>query len=355
MASWIFPKDFLLMYFNRVFSYGRNIIEVRAPLYDLKLFSLDRNFRIRKLISREHFESRRKDMEASRTREFPTWYDFKDCFLTSSALRPRGWSAFLDRIEGIREGARKPSGKVTPVYLAIDTNVAYARIFSRHFPYVKEDSFLEPDDFSYVMSGIIRKEIDNRIRYRYGKEDLSTIFAKVRDKDFLSRLAYRNELATRKAKLAQNEIDFLTKGLGALEITPQDYDFDKEKRDIIIAESYKSFKEENDVEVLLLTFDQNMVNHAKNARLEPFAFEYPRDEDMRNATDPWAIHPLIHDLAIVFGGLRLNPFSAYVFGEWNGKSTEDYEKERVMLQVDDRLPFLKELDREVNISRSLWK
>ena len=56
--------------------------------------------------------------------------------------------------------------------------------------------------------------------------------------------------------------------------------------------------------------------------------------------NPWSLHCLIHDLAVTFGVVQLSPLDIHVWGEWQGKQTEDYELERVKIDIGESIPFL---------------
>jgi hypothetical protein len=274
-------------------------------------------------------------------REAPKWFDFKDCFLSAGAIRPREWDEFIEQILHLRTRMQGPSRARKPTYIGIDTNVAYVRLFSRHFPYVGEEE-IDPDCLELVISELVRKEIDRRIGYRYRTEDLGRLAGIAKEGHLLKGLARANELSTRKAKLAQNELDYLTKALGALEVSGSKLSKDKERVDRDIAESYSDFQDSHSADVILVTLDQNMIDHAKNAHLSTAAMRFPTDESFKDLNNLWSMHSLLHDLAVIFGVVQLHPLEIYIWGEWGGKQTEDYELERVRIFIGDSVPFADE-------------
>lgn len=355
MAEFILPKDYLILLLNKAFRYGRKVLRIKEPFYGLELFSIDEKMRISKIVSGHEFREERDKVVHGLGRldwEAPEWFDFKDCFLSSAALRPREWDGFVEQIHHIRARMTGPSRPRKPVYIGIDTNVAYSRIFSRHFPYVGHEE-INPDCLELVVSELVRKEVDRRIGYRYKPDEVEALSSRARARGLVRRLGRTNKLSTRKAKLAQNEIDFLTKDLGALEVSGRDLAKDKERVDRDIAASYADFQESHSAEVILVTFDQNMVDHAKNARLSTAVMRFPVNEALGAIDNPWSLHSLIHDLAVTFGVVQLSPLDIHVWGEWQGKQTEDYELERVKIDIGESIPFLERFAKQAERCRKI--
>lgn len=342
MADFVLEKDYLILLLNQLFRSGRKVVHVKDPFYGLDLFTIDDKFKVSKIVPRQTYEDAWRAVSQSLgavRREAPEWYDFKDCFLSAGAIRPREWEEFISQIHHLRSRMRGPSRARKPTYLGIDTNVAYLRIFSRHFPYVGEEP-IDPDCLELVISELVRGEVDRRIGYRYRAEDVSSLVANAREGHILRGLKRANKLFTRKAKLAQNELDFLTKELGALEVSGSELSKDKERVDRDIAESYSDFQNTHSADVILITLDQNMIDHAKNARLSTAAMRFPLDESLKDIDNPWSLHCLLHDLAILYGVVQLHPLDVWIWGEWNGKQTEDYELERVRIHIGDSVPIV---------------
>jgi hypothetical protein len=344
MAEHILSKDYVILLLNQIFRSGRNIVRVKEPFYGLELFTIDDKMAISKIVSRQKYMDAWQKVSQSLgplRREAPKWFDFKDCFLSAGAVRPREWDEFVEQILHLRTRMQGPSRARKPTYLGIDTNVAYVRLFSRHFPYIGDEE-IDPDCLELVISELVRKEIDRRIGYRYKTEDVGRLAGAAKEGHLLKGLARANEFSTRKAKLAQNELDYLTKGLGALEVSGPKLSKDKERVDRDIAESYADFQDTHSADVILITLDQNMIDHAKNARLSTAAMRFPVDESFTDFSNPWSVHCLLHDLAVIFGVVQLYPLEVYIWGEWNGKQTEDYELERVRIFIGDSVPFADE-------------
>ncbi len=340
MSEWVLPKEFLMALVNRTFQHGRRAVSIRYPLYGHELFSVDQGFVVSGATTKGKFDAAKDaatSWDPSAIHEAPTWGDFISCFAWSGAVRPPNLGDFAAWASQTLDDQRRPDRAARPLFLAVDTNVAYTRVLSRQFPLEAAKGAIQASAFQYLLSDVVRREVDEQIKHKY-RGDLATLFRKPEQQAFLREIGGRNVLVARKAKLAQNEIDFLDKQLNALPLPASEFPEDKEDRDVLIATAYGGFSRERNVEVTLLTMDQNMVEHAKNARVRCFPLTVPADPALKGVRLHHALPALLHDLAVVLGVIVLDPFGTVVYGEWPGKTTADYGAERVKVVLDDRPP-----------------
>ncbi len=243
---------------------------------------------------------------------------------------------------------RHPERSARALFLAVDTNVAYNRLFSRHFPLDGPEGPIHASSFQYLLSDIVRREIDEQIKRKY-RGELDRLFRRPEHEAILREIGGRNVFVARKAKLAQNEIDFLDKQLNALSLHTPEFPADKEDRDVAIAQQYGEFSRERNVDVALLTMDQNMADHAKNAKLLCFPLTVPANPVVRGVPLHHSLPSLLHDLAVVLGAIVVDPFGTVVFGEWQGKTSADYGAERVKTVLDDRAPIADSVTRDFRV------
>jgi hypothetical protein len=136
------------------------------------------------------------------------------------------------------------------------------------------------------------------------------------------------------AKLALNEMSFLMGELRALRIKGNSVK-GKEFNDIEIARSYGEWASEEDYDVLLITADRDMTDHARSSELMTIQLEYPHEVPEHGRIDPWAVSDLLYDLALMLGVVSLANAGLTVFGEWRGKTSSDYVEENVMVAFED--------------------
>ena len=347
-------KQFLVALANRVFKHGRGLLTFRSPLIEKPLLKVDREFKTREVIDHDAFASSRKVAvhgDPAANEEMPIWKDFTLALQASGAIKPRNWEAFLEWLSGVEKDSKSPEHVTNPVAIAIDTNVAYNRLFSRHL----DPAWGPARDFTILCSQGVIGEIDCHIGGKVGREELRRLYLAPRHEPYLDQLANRNSLETRRAKLAQNEIDYLKKEHRAVPTPCGAYQGDKEAFDAEIARSYASSVHDRALSAYMITFDQNMGDHAKNAGLPRFILEPPDEKLFSGASLELALPALIHDMAVLFGVLVMEPFGIHIWGEWAGKTSADYEAERVRIEMESKTPIVDLLSRDVEIGQALFK
>ncbi len=258
----------------------------------------------------------------------------------------------VDQIYKVMQETReKRNRSARLVFFGVDTNIAYLRFFSRNLPYNFKGTMLQARDFRYVVSDVVRREIDTSIRDKYNGIQIRKMRENFAQSGLLSGFFNASGKVTRRAKDADAEINLLRRDFGALKASSTEYSEHKEERDILIAQSYRIFQMDENVDVVLFTADQDMVNHAMSADLEPVFVKFPPDiYDLCCPVNGTKMCNLLYTIAIRFGAVSLRKPDIAILGEWIGKGPEDYYNERVWVQIDD--PELrKSTARHVRISR----
>ena len=346
--TFVVEKQFLVSLANRIFKHGRGRIAFRSPLVQPQLLAVDPDFRAASVVQREAFRDARRAIvghDDVADREMPTWSDFTQAIQACGAVPPRNFPEFLEslgRIEGDSGRAKSPA-------IAIDSNVAYNRLFSRHLDHVFDTS----GAFRVLVSRGVRGEIDSRIRDKVSREELSRLYSSQPLAPYLDQLGNRNGLGTRKAKLAQNEVDYLTARHSPIEAPCGAFEGDKEAFDREISKGYATSAEQQRLDAYMVTFDQNMINHAKNAGLRSLGLVLPEAERIKGASLERSLPALVHDLAVIFGVIVVEPFDICVWGEWSGKTSDDYASERLRIEMDSDSPIMKAFARDVDLGQRL--
>ncbi|MFQ5911448.1 MAG: hypothetical protein ACE5IJ_12130 [Thermoplasmata archaeon] len=279
----------------------------------------------------------------------PLWEDISEVFQASGAIPPRNWDVFLRWLRAIQSEAMDSQRIVNPVALAVDTNVAYLHLFSRYLGLDHE----EARGFTVLVSQGVRAEIDHHIGAKASRQYLRELYRVPSLAPYIEELGNRNALETRRAKLAQNELDYLTVHRRALRVPCGPFTGNKESFDIEIARSYAAFAQQNRLSGYLLTYDQNMADHAKNVGLPCFVLEMPDLSAFVGASMEGAFASVLHDLAVLFGVVLIEPFEIRVWGEWKGKTSADYESERVRVDIDSRHSIAELFARDTALGYSL--
>jgi hypothetical protein len=77
--------------------------------------------------------------------------------------------------------------------------------------------------------------------------------------------------------------------------------------------------------------------------------KYPLDIPEKLKIDHWLLVELLYDLSLVFATISLKGLGITIMGDWAGKSTDEYYKERLKLVIDDSSSLRGILERDHRI------
>ncbi len=331
----IISKDEIFILLNEYYLKGEKEITVGYPFYDISLFTLNlENFKIDNIVKeREFYQFKRKLNEFLR-RDMPDYGDLVDSFISSGIIDFENKEELNEIFALLKKAIADKTVYIKPIFLGIDTNIAYYRIISRRLR----------DEFKYVVSQIVVDEIDARIHTKYSGRMLHSL-DNFPYHEFVREFANASSKEARKAKNAMNEVNFLFDKLDAFRTGESTETKDKEIRDREIALQYSKFAKEVDAEIVLLTADKDMSFHAQAQGISSIYFKLPHRIYPINI-DPLRIPYLLYDLAVNFGAIRVN--NTIILSEWRGKDVENYLNENLKIyNVDENLA------KDLNICRRL--
>lgn len=358
MSGVVMSRRELQILANCIHAGDTRYVHTSYPFYGLDLFTLDiKRPELKDIVSAKAFDSerlaRRPSDRSVSADELPTYNDLRTCLLTSGFLRYRNHDEAARRLYGLREEAKDPNKRARPVFVGVDTNILYYRFLSRTMPMRDPDTgrTVEAGDFRYVLSDVVRVEVDSRITHKYSRVEIDALGTLFERKELLREFRNASGRRERAAKLAFNEMAYLMAELRALRVrgTPVR---DKEMNDIGIARSYGEWASEEDHDVLLLTADEDMMNHARTSELMALQLEYPHEVPRHGRLDPWAVSDLLYDLTVTFGALSLDNAGVTLLGEWGGKTSTDYSKEHVKALFEDD-GARAEVERQLGLCRAV--
>lgn len=358
MKELVLSRRELQILTNALFRSDHRYIHVSYPFYGIELFTLDIDKpELTKIVRADRLDwsrSERKPLNRSFSAdELPSYNDLRNCMLSSGFIDYRNEGEIASKLLALKDEARDPNKRPRPVFVAVDTNVLYDRFLSRHLPLKDEVSgrTVEAQDFRYVLSEIVQMEIDSKITHKYSREEIQGLASVLSHPELLREFQNASGRRERIAKLAFNEMNYLLTELRALRIKGTAAR-DKERNDIEIAQSYKQWARGGDYDVLLITADEDMVNHARTSELMTLQLDLPFEVPDHARIDPWRVSDLLYDLAVTFGVVSLDNECIVIMGEWGGKSSSDYlgENVRVRFSTDELQP---EMARLLSICRRI--
>ncbi len=331
----IISKDEIFIILNENYLSRKFEIDIRYPLYNISLFTLNtKNFRVYDIVEKSKIDGIRRKIKADEfiKRDLPRYEDIVDAFISSGALDFENQDSIDEEFKLLKKAMQDKTVYIKPLFIGIDTNIAYYRIISRRLK----------DSFKYAVSQIVVDEIDARIHTKYSGKMLRS-FENLANNSIISEFANASSKEARKAKNAMNEINYMFDTLDSFRTGESTTTMDKEARDREIALQYHNFAKEVEAEVVILTADKDMSFHAQAQGISSIYFKLPHKVWDLNI-DPMRIPYLLYDLAVNFGVIQLN--DTIILSEWRGKEVEDYLKENLKIYNVN-----KELAKDISLCR----
>ena len=332
---------------------------VKFPFYDVSLFKVDiSKYEISNIVTKKVFsDAKIKHTPDSNflINDMPRFSDFRNCLISSAILPFSNFDSVRRRLLELAETITSPHGRSKPLYLALDTNLLYLKFFSRYFPLDTEEGKRQVTamDFRIAISDLVREEIDSRIKHKYRASNLKRMKEAFAHPSIVDEFINCSMRKTRMAKSAQNEIKLLFAQLEAERAQAESSSQDKEERDRLIAKSYSNFEKERNAEILLLSADEDMAYHAKNAGLLVETLIIPHKVGNLDEIEPRKLVNLIYDIALTFGAVSLQGVGITVLGEWKGKGFDAYSNEHLKLLIHKDSVILDELERDLRIADAI--
>lgn len=258
-------------------------------------------------------------------KEIPSGIDFRTCLYASSILKSESLAELEEIIEdGVSRELLK--GK-KPLFIGYDTNALSHRINITVEDFISKKSKGRRPQIGFCLSGAVREELHAILDYKYKQNEIEQLkqvgmsFAW----NFLNQPPKRSRMAY----------------LGAVEFkqiisNPNCELIDAEgKGDEAIVNSYKKYEKNHDVELLLVTGDHIFSSRAQSNRMRTLSMKMPLALQNSNLVecDYKNLVELIFCTAVIFGYINIGEVGVY--GVWRGKSSEDWDEERINIEITD--------------------
>lgn len=314
---------------NALSDRGERLI-VEYPFYGVPLFAYDpRKGAVVTAVKDTEFDDARIKRLPGPKRlqdDLPTWSDIRDALLTSGVIPYANSAEVAETLKREGENARNASNP-NPTFLAFDTNTLYHRVPSRSLP-----RLIARGGFQFAVSDAVQGELDAAMDQKYGDQDIQALRAKLAENRRVGELTNRPVKKGRRAKLALSDIRRLEKLHRSVRCPADPLTNDKEKNDRTIAKSYADLAHSARADLLLLTSDDAMKDHALTARVKALFLQIPPPAPIPlGPMDERMLCRLIHDLAVSFGALRFAGLATTAWGDWSGKRPEESESESLRL------------------------
>ncbi|MDK2833805.1 MAG: hypothetical protein PWR29_832 [Methanolobus sp.] len=330
----IIPKNYLISLFNEIKSHTGSVEVVYPPIGTL--FKVDFGdtctlYTMPIKIYQEKRESLFRWKHGSvLDKEVPTHNDLQVCYYAASLWRSDNEP---ELIEIIREGCNRDLLKgQKPLFIGYDTNSMRHQTTRVVEDIVSHISRKGNTSMGYCLSENVKAELRYQWDAKYRFEEI---------KELATHLPFANKFLNQPPK------DARMARLGAVEYKrimslPNCQETDGKGRtgDEKIINSYESFRDKRNVDILLISGDNNFVAMAHEERMQAIYMKQPvRHHDVLELR--WEdVTEMIYIVAIVFGYIQINGIS--VFGSWKGKLEEDWDRCRLYIDAldDNQKKFL---------------
>ncbi|MHB8584387.1 MAG: hypothetical protein ACYDDF_00910 [Thermoplasmatota archaeon] len=328
-------------------------LTIGAPLWDLDLLRYDpRHGAVVEGVRQNTFEVKSKERrppDERLARDAPTWADVRDALILSGLLGFPNAPEVAETIAlecRIAGEARNPH----PLAIGIDTNLLYLGV--PHLPLLTRALERNPT-VRLAFSAAVMAELDHAIGPKYKGGEIADLAATAIDPEvaegFLGRSFRRGRKAKAAAALAQGAI----KDGRALTVPAEGLGHDSEANDIVIAQSYGAWRRATTADVLFLTADNDMQQHALLAGLKVLHLQMPAARRIPTGpVEERTLAGLIHALAIAFGCVRVAGRAMRIWGDWSGKSPEDWVRKSLRLDYAGT-PMMATFVRDIAAARAI--
>lgn len=307
-------------------------IKLSYPIYPqfeiLRARPTKKGYKLKFTSEAKDYRKKSKEFEKY-SREMPSFYDFKDCLLTSGVISHVYPDDFEERVN------RELKNRNKKVLFCPDTNLFYQKFLS---------SFEGIESQNVGIVETVKDELENKMNSKYSSTDIKgmKLYASYKE-NLLDELRNRRKKDSRKAKyLALEEY---RKFSGRIIPASKESSYDSEENDKIIVKSLREEEKRNPVETILLTADEQMRDLCDVENVECEYLKHPYEFDAERCSHEDFVE-LVKNIALVFGFVKLN--SVILFGEFGGKS--DPEKLKIRFLNDDTG---KEFEKHQKICRDL--
>lgn len=311
-------------------------LTVSYPFYNLPILTYDpRKGAVVSSVSEDDFlaaASRHAPKTARLEQDLPQWGDVRDALLSAGILPYANEGAASERLAKALDRAGDAHNP-NPTFLAFDTNTLYHRLPTRGLGRVVSG---DTAPFQLAVSEAVVAELDAAVANKYTEVDITSLRSKVAENRSAAALLGRPYKQGRRAKMALTDVRLIEKQRRALRCRADATSADKEKNDRVIAASYRQLRDTARADVIFLTADHDMQEHALAAGLTPLVLQLPRTRPIPTGPmDERDFCRLIHELAIAWGALRFVGADAWAWGIWSGKEPHHWDTDALQLDHGD--------------------
>jgi len=359
----VVSKGFIMALLNEAVLHGKPSIAVNAAFLDIDLLGANLgNGSIDWLVKPTDYDLIYSELSAklgepNLVREIPPFSDFREALHASLLLPPDNLAELIKEIKSIEERRLRPSRFPKQSCMALDTNLAYRRLFSR-LGLASEACGVQdfdPTKVQLLVAVLVEQEISEKVGRKYSATDLENLRKAFRNPKLLNQMSNCVYKDGRKALNAQAELSSIRSKYGVWDVAGGEWNEDKEKRDGEILRSLARHAQDERLDLLFVSADDKATASARAAKVPILILRYPNEVPHSVGYDPWLFVELLHDLAVIYGILTIKGLGLRIMGDWAGKTADDFRAERVKIVTEESSILSDSLAKDHRIMERLRK
>ncbi|MGD0818346.1 MAG: hypothetical protein ABR986_08115 [Methanomassiliicoccales archaeon] len=352
-------KDMLMAVLNELALAKRGNVEVHSDMLGISLMNLD--LENREIVSVANAHDFDVVMPGMKTKlndtlaiDLPDYNDLKEALYSSLLVPPDNLNELMIEIRKSEKRKSDPYRYPKQESFAIDTNIAYRRLFSRLMYHAQGCGIndFDPTKVQILLPDLVAQEMVEKAG-KYSQFDIESLKRAVRNPNTMGGFVNCSVKSARKALNAQAEEGVLEEHYNLWRVAGGTFVADKEQRDAEIARALGAHAGEQRMDVLFLTADDKARAQTYAAKLPTLLIKYPSEIPIKLPYDPWLLVEFLHDVAVYFGTISLKPVGIRIMGEWKGKSTADYRAEKLRIMAEDGSALIESLKRDIRIIQGI--
>ena len=357
MTEMVARKEFIIAIMNEAILHRRTSLVLHSPFLDLDLVGLNLEGKggVDFLVSEGAYARASSSVMGALPdpldKEVPSFADFREALHASLLLPPSNMQDLMREIRAMEEKRRQPSRFPRQPCLALDTNLAYKRLFSRlalsgDTCGVKD---YDPGKVQLLLAELVGMEVSERVRRKYSPQEIAVLKRAFHSPQALDGMTNCLHKDGRRAMNALSELTSIRGRYSVWDVAGGSWTDDKEARDGEILRSLGRHAKEESIDVLFLSTDDKASASAETARVPILVLRYPNEVPARVAFDPWLVPELIYDLAVTYGMVSLKGLGLRLMGDWTGKTADDFKAERIKVLAEENSSLAGALARDLRI------
>jgi hypothetical protein len=359
----VVERPFITTILNEGILHGKTSIAISSPFLGLDLVGLDLSGsgKISFLAGENDFTRAYYQVQTKLgdplDKEVPSFSDYREALHASLLLPPDNMPDLMREISTMEKRRNEPSRYPRQPCLALDTNLAYKRLFSRLG--LSGDTCgakgFDPNRIQILVPNLVEKEISDRVRRKYDAQELSILKRAFGSPQLLDEMSNCLHKDGRRAMNALAELTAIRSKYSVWDVQGGEWSQDKEARDAEILGALAKHAREENIDVLFVSTDDKASASAITAKVPILVLRYPNAIPISVPFDPWLVPELIFELAIAFGAISLKGLGVRIMGDWAGKMVDDFKAEKIKVVGEGNSPLSQALDKDARILARLRK